>query len=105
MATGRAARSPEEKLDHAETDLVGSWIKAKDGFIADPIEQRIAWLTKHYLRELATSPNGWDVLYRDPNDGRYWELTYPKSVVQRAGPMRLTSIAQENARRKFGLPD
>jgi hypothetical protein len=102
---GALSASPEEKLGSAETDLVGSWIKGKDGFVADPTERRIAWLTKHYLREIATGPNGWDVLYRDPNDGRYWELTYPKSVVQRAGPMKLTSIAQENARRKFGLSD
>jgi hypothetical protein len=102
---GALFASPEERLNSAETDLIGSWINGKDGLEADPIERRIGWLTKHYLREMATTPRGWDILYRDPNDDRYWELTYPRSVMQRAGPMRLTNIPKETARRKFGLPD
>ena len=100
---GALQASPEERLGAAETDLVGSWIMRNGRAVCDPVEQRIRWLIKNYLREVRTSPDGWSVLYRDPNDGRYWERTYPHSEVHGGGPMQLTMISAEDAREKFGL--
>jgi hypothetical protein len=101
---GALLGSPEEKLNSSETDLIGSWIRSGDGLVGDPVEQRIRWLIECYFREVATSSDGWDVLYRDPNDGRYWQLTYPRSEMHGGGPKRLTNITETDARRKFAFP-
>ena len=99
---GALLASPEERLGAAETDLLGSWIMRDGRAVGDPIEQRIHWLIKNYLREVSTSPDGWNILYRDPNDGRYWELTRPRSEMPGGGPMQLTTISAESARERFG---
>jgi hypothetical protein len=39
----------------------------------------------------------WTILFRDPEDDRYWELTYPKGELQGAGPQRLTALSPEKA--------
>ena len=50
----------------------------------------------------STLPARWSVLFRDPGDGRLWELTYPESGSQGGGPPRLTCIDADVARKKFG---
>jgi Immunity protein 27 len=100
---GALLQSPEERLHASETDLIGSWIKTGSGLASDSIEQRIEWLIGNYLRKVAKTSDGWDVLYRDPNDGRYWELTFPRGPIHGGGPRRLTSIADVDARHKYAL--
>jgi hypothetical protein len=46
---------------------------------------------------------GWDVLYRDPRDGRFWELTYPHGDVQGGGPPRLHLLSVEELRGKYSF--
>jgi len=41
-------------------------------------------------------------LYRDPDDGRYWERTYPQSELHGGGPPELRVLATEDARQKYG---
>jgi hypothetical protein len=38
-------------------------------------------LTRQHLRQIAVSEGsgGWETLFQDPNDGRYWERTFPQS--------------------------
>jgi Immunity protein 27 len=43
---------------------------------SDSTCQRIEWLTSSYLEKIASS--NWETLFRDPDDGRYWEHTYPQ---------------------------
>jgi hypothetical protein len=43
--------------------------------VEDTICRRIRSLTESALERVASSSDGWSVLYRDPGDGRYWELT------------------------------
>jgi len=43
----------------------------------------------------ATDYNGWDVLYLDPADGRYWERILPSSEMHGGGPA-------DFAKHKFG---
>jgi immunity protein 27 of polymorphic toxin system len=84
-----------------ETDLVGRW-EAHDGqVVADAVCRRIEALTKHHLQRVAVSADGWDTLYRDPGDGRHWELTYPDSGLHGGGPPRLTYLSAEGARQKY----
>jgi hypothetical protein len=70
---------------------------------ADDTSVRIDWLVKHVLTEIATDFSGWDVLYQDPKDGRYWELTYPQSEMHGGGPPRLRYMPEEEARKKYGI--
>jgi hypothetical protein len=84
-----------------ETDLVGRWETHRGQVVADAVCRRIEALTKHDLQRVAVSADGWDMLYRDPGDGRYWELTHPDSGLHGGGPPRLTHLSAERARQKY----
>jgi Immunity protein 27 len=90
-----------------ETELTVNWIKDESRVIADPIEARIGHLIAHDLQKIAASPEsgGWEILYRDPVDGRYWELTHPHSEMHGGGPRRLTNLPATVAARKCRLAD
>ena len=91
------------KLLPSETELVGHWISAGGGQSGDATCERIHWLAEHHLRKVAVSKEwgGWLTLYQDPDDGRYWERTYPQGEMQGGGPPQLTQISGENARAKY----
>jgi hypothetical protein len=82
--------------------LIGDWNVQRGLVEADETCKRINWLTTEKLIELATDASGWDVLYKDPKDGRYWELTYPQSHMHGGGPPRLTWLSNEQAIAKYG---
>jgi Immunity protein 27 len=91
-------------LKPSETELVGNW-KMQDGrLVADETADRIEELTKSYLRQIAVSTDvgGWETLFQDPKDGRYWERTYPRSEMHGGGPPLLRCISREEARAKYG---
>jgi hypothetical protein len=92
-------------LKPEETDLIGQWVKKEASVVADPVEVRINQLIAHKLQKLAVSPEsgGWEILYRDPDDGRYWELTYPHSEMHGGGPKRLTNLPAIAAITKYRL--
>jgi len=85
-----------------ENDLVGEWVFAAGKMNGDATCARINHLISEVLKELGRDASGWDVLYVDPNDGRYWELTYPKSHMHGGGPPRLTCLSLEQAKVKYG---
>ncbi|MCA6422698.1 MAG: hypothetical protein IM568_07775 [Flavobacterium sp.] len=95
----------EEKIEinSEETLLVGSWKMEGGKMIADKICQRIEKLVENYLRKVAVDKTGWEKLYQDPNDNRYWLLTYPKSEFHGGGPTELKMITQTEVTQKFGL--
>jgi hypothetical protein len=82
-----------------ETEIVGSWIFNDNRMYADSAEA----LTGNYLQKLANDSSGWETLYRDPHDGRLWELTYPHGSMQGGGPKKLWNITNEIARQKYGF--
>lgn len=85
-----------------EVEFDGRW-DLKDGkVVSDVASRRIRWLVEHYLVRLGTDPTGWDVLHRDPADGRLWELTYPQSDTHGGGPPRLACLDTGEAVRKYG---
>jgi hypothetical protein len=88
-----------------ETDLVGVWTFDGKQTSADPVESRIKDLIQHSFEKVAVSPDsgGWETLYRDPSDGRFWELTYPQSEMHGGGPMRLTNISVADAVSKYRI--
>jgi len=92
-------------LDPAERLLRGSWVHT-DGEIAnDETTNRILWLVEHHLELVAQSSDGWSELYRDPVDGRLWELTYPDSDLHGGGPPRLSVIDRTEAQNAYQFID
>lgn len=91
------------KINPSETLLIGRWLPGNQGgSIADDTCRRIDTLVRWHLTELGRDSGGWDALYRDPNDGRLWELTYPQSDVSGGGPPKLRYVTVEDARQKYG---
>ena len=93
------------KLRPSGVLLEGRWFLDNDVMRADKIAERIRWLIDHHLHEVAEHPQwgAWEILYRDPEDGRYWERTFPRGELQGNGPPRLQLIAPDAAARKYGL--
>jgi len=84
-----------------EVEICGRWEFANGRAIKDAACQRIELLTAQYLKSVGTDKSGWDVLYRDPTDSRYWELTYPQSQMHGGGPPRLAVLGFAEALKKY----
>jgi hypothetical protein len=65
--------------------------------------KRIRSLVDGYLQRLAVTSDGWETLYRDPADGRYWEKTYPHGEMHGGGHASLRVLAVAAAREKYGI--
>lgn len=92
-------------LQPAEKDLVGNWVPGDKGLQADETARRIEWLMSSVLQRIADSAQwgAWETLFRDPDDGRFWERTYPNGEMHGGGPPQLTNISPEQARAKYGI--
>jgi hypothetical protein len=91
-------------LQLGERDLMGAWVPGGGRELeADETAKRIEWLTSMVLEKGADCPRsgGWESLFRDPTDGRLWELTYPQGEMHGGGPPRLTNISETDARKKY----
>lgn len=86
----------------SETVLSGQWILQRGRPVADDVCKRILVLTSSQLVEVGGDASGWNALYRDPNDGRYWELVYPQGELQGGGPPQLQCLTVDEARQKYG---
>ena len=87
-----------------ETEIRGRWTTDAGKVEADQTCRRIEQLVAGYLREVGRDASGWDVLYSDPSDGRYWELIYPESHLHGGGPPTLRNLTEEEARKKYRVP-
>jgi hypothetical protein len=93
-------------IDADEREIRGCWLETSGTVVRDANTERIEKLTRDYLREVARDASGWDVLYIDPRDSRYWELSYPDSGLSAGGPPLLKNLSREDVREKYGhLPD
>ncbi|WP_163444541.1 Imm27 family immunity protein [Flavobacterium columnare] len=91
------------ELKSDEILLIGSW-KMDDGkIIADEVCERIEKLVANYLEKVAVDKTGWEILYKDTTDNRYWLLTYPNSDWQGGGPPILKMLTQKEVTEKFEL--
>lgn len=91
------------KIHPDETEIRGSWTQSGKDVVADDACRRIDQLVSSYLEMVGHDASGWDALYRDPADGRYWELLYPQSDLHGGGPPVLRNVSPEDARSKYGV--
>lgn len=90
------------KIQPTETQLTGKWLSRDGRVVADETCQRIDDLVKSHLKELGRDSSGWHALYRDPDDGRLWELMYPQGHLQGGGPPQLRCLTLDEAKKKYG---
>jgi hypothetical protein len=62
---------------------------------------QIGWLIATGLRRVATG--NLKALYRDPVDGRFWEITYSHSEWYGSGPARLAVVRAADAKAQYHL--
>ena len=88
-----------------ETRLTGEWLFINGKMIGDENTSRIEWLLKNVLEEVRCSPvsGGWETLFLDPTDGRYWEHTYPQSYLHGGGPPELIHLSLVEAKQKYKI--
>ena len=90
-------------LQPHETNLLGNWIVRGKQVEGDETCKRIKWLVAEKLQEVTTDASGWDVLYQNLADGKYWELKYPQSHMHGGGPPALKNISIEEARKRYKI--
>lgn len=88
-------------LGSDEIELIGRWSVEGGHVVADQTCKRIEWLVSQRLERVATSPDGWDVLFRDARDGRLWERIFTKSEMHGGGPPALLLLTQKAADLKY----
>jgi hypothetical protein len=71
--------------------------------LVDEACERIEKLITKHLERIAVDASGWDTLYRDPQDGRYWELLYLHSEMHGGGPPSLIQVEKDSIKEKYGL--
>jgi hypothetical protein len=91
----------DKNLKANESTLCGMPLLIDGKVVSDITWARIDWLAQHHLQKIASSTSGWETLYRDPNDGRLWERTYPQSEAHGGGPPRLSTFAADAAEKKY----
>jgi hypothetical protein len=90
------------RIQANETQIFGDWVVTDQGVEHSNEGRRVEELISSYLIEIATSSDGWSVLYRDPVDGRFWSLDYPNGERHGGGPRSLNFISVDEATKRFG---
>jgi len=90
-------------IDREEREIIGSWAMLNGRMTEDETCRRVRSLVETELQQVATTSDGWEKLYRDTKDGRYWEWFYPRSEMHGGGPPALRVLSPEAARQKYGL--
>jgi hypothetical protein len=89
------------QIKSEEVELRGKWILNGSSIEVDDVSKRIEKLISEHLIEIATDESGWEKLYQDPEDKRFWELIYPESEMQGGGPTMLRNLSEFEAREKY----
>ena len=88
-------------IKRSEIEIIGDWRVVEGKVVSDENEIRVRWLIKRHLKKIAGG--GWETLYLDSKDGRYWELTYLQSEMHGGGPQSLVFLPKEDAEKKYKI--
>lgn len=86
-----------------ETEFTGKAFLHNGSLVTDDISMRIKHLTSNYLIKITVDESGWDTLYQDPKDKRYWEKVYLNSGAHGGGLPSLINISLEEAKAKYNF--
>ncbi len=89
-------------IQSGEKLLEGKWVLDGNTVVADETCQRINRLVAEVLKFIGTDDSGWDSLYQDPADCRYWLLFYPSSGWHGGGPPTLKVLPPTEDIKKYG---
>lgn len=89
------------KFCNNENKIIGKWISVNGQTKKDSNCERIEFLVENYLQKITDSEDGWNKLYLDKNDGRYWELRYNNSDYHGGGPPTLILLKDEELIQKY----
>ncbi len=90
-------------IEQSETEIIGAWQMKEGRMVEDDVCRRIRALVKSELQQVVVTAEGWEKLYLDVKDGRYWEWFYPQSEMQSGGPPALRVVSPEAAKQKYHL--
>jgi len=90
------------KIGPNETLITGRWLMSDGSMVGDQGCERIEALTYGHLVKIGQDNSGWDTLYQDPTDDRFWELIYPQSEMHGGGPPQLRRVAASEVATKYG---
>jgi hypothetical protein len=90
------------KINPHEILILGNAVERDGQMLWDQNAQRIFDLIEDYLRKIAVSVSGWETLYLDEMDGRYWEYCHPQSEIHGGGPPALRQLSDEEIRAVYG---
>lgn len=79
-----------------ESELRGQWLLVNGNVVEDDACRRIQSLVSG-LDRISMSNDGWKKLFRDPRDGRYWELLYLESEMHGGGPPTLKVVSEPSS--------
>lgn len=88
-----------------EYEIVGGFERKGGQVKPNANSLRIAELRCNLLQEIAASAEHYSVLYRDPNDGRYWELVSQNPEGHGGGTKSLVFISDNEAKVKYQLEE
>ena len=89
------------KISHDETLIECQWLVIEDQVKPNAACERIEWLVSDVLNLVKVDRRGWEKLYQDPADKRYWLLFYPQSELKGGGPASLMEITYAEADVRF----
>lgn len=91
------------QIEPHETLIQGDWQIGEGRTIAGASALRIRALIDAELEKIGSASGGWETLYRDRRDGRFWELFYPLGEMHGGGPQSLRVIEAAEAAHKYGV--
>jgi hypothetical protein len=94
-----------QKFGIDETKIIGTWTFINGRVRTDQNCKRIGHLILSELvkKTISKESGGWETLYQDPCDLRFWELTYPQSCWQGGGPPALINLTEDEAKKKYNF--
>lgn len=90
------------RIDPGQTTIIGNWIQRDGKIVEDAVCQRIRDLVNSHLTLLGRSEDGWNKLYLDDADLRFWELTLPWGEMHGGGPPKLEVVDLDSVIKRYG---